>query len=238
MNAAECRQMVEAARRANVLFGVAHVFRFNQSVGRLRERVAADEIGQPLFARSEFHFMAGPRPVRSWLYDHKIAGGGPIADIGVHCIDSLRYILHDEVMRVSAWSLPNRKAPEIEVAGALTLEFSRGTIGTVLCSFVAEYRTPLELIGGSGVLRADNCLNVDTPVVIELRRGGKTVESERETVSNHLAYARQIDAFAAAIEGQTEFLIPGEQGWQNQEILDAAYHSVQTGKTEEVPKVP
>src|SRR6266704_910743 len=41
MNAAECRQMVEAARRKNVLFGVAHVFRFNQSVRQLRELVSA-----------------------------------------------------------------------------------------------------------------------------------------------------------------------------------------------------
>src|SRR5437660_736180 len=32
MNARECGQMVEAARRRKVLLGIAHVFRFNQSV--------------------------------------------------------------------------------------------------------------------------------------------------------------------------------------------------------------
>ena len=32
MNSDECRQMVEAARRRGVVFGVAHVFRFNKSV--------------------------------------------------------------------------------------------------------------------------------------------------------------------------------------------------------------
>ena len=35
MDGAECRQMVEAARRANVLLGVAQVFRFEQSTARL-----------------------------------------------------------------------------------------------------------------------------------------------------------------------------------------------------------
>jgi predicted dehydrogenase len=56
-------------------------------------------------------------------------------------------------------------------------------------------------------------------------------------VSNHLAYARQVDAFAAEIECKAEFPVPGEQGWQNQEILDAAYRSLKSGQAESVPRV-
>jgi len=56
-------------------------------------------------------------------------------------------------------------------------------------------------------------------------------------LSNHLAYARQVDAFAAAVEGKAEFAVPGEQGWQNQIILDAAYRSLKSGKVEEVKSV-
>jgi len=235
MNAAECRRMVQAARQAKVLLGVAHVFRFEESVNRLRERVAAGQISAPLFARSEFSFMGGREHARTWLHDPAIAGGGPIMDIGVHSVDTLRFILQDEVVRVSAHGIANRNVPEIEAAAVLILEFSRGTLATVLCSFLVEYRTPLELIGGSGVLRADDCLTVERPVTLELRRGGATVETE--TVSNQLAYARQVDAFAAAVESKAEFSIPGEEGWQNQEILDAAYRSIKSGKAEAVPRV-
>jgi len=35
MNAAECKQMVEAARASKVLLGVAHIFRFEDSTARL-----------------------------------------------------------------------------------------------------------------------------------------------------------------------------------------------------------
>ena len=155
--------------------------------------------------------------------------------MGIHCIDTLRYILQDEVIRVSARSLPNRDFLDMEAAAALILEFSRGTLGTILCSFLAEYRTPLEFVGESGVLRADDCLNVERPIILELRRNGATIESA--TVSNRLAYARQVDAFAEAVENHTAFAIPGEEGWQNQEILDAAYRGIQTGKAESVPQV-
>jgi predicted dehydrogenase len=52
-----------------------------------------------------------------------------------------------------------------------------------------------------------------------------------------LAYARQVDSFAAAVEGKEAFPAPGEQGWQNQEIIDAAYRSIKSGKAEDVPNV-
>jgi len=76
---------------------------------------------------------------------------------------------------------------------------------------------------------------VERPVTVELRRGGATVETE--TVSNQFAYARQVDAFAAAVEGSAEFSVLGEEGWQNQEILDAAYRGIKSGKAEAVPRV-
>jgi predicted dehydrogenase len=235
MNADECRQMVEAARQANVVFGVAHVFRFEQSTARLRERITAGEIGRPIFARSEFSFPGGPGHARKWLYDPKIAGGGPIADVGVHCVDALRFVLQDEVLRVSARGMWDRNSGELEAAAALTLEFSRGTLGTVLTSYRADYRSPLEFVGENGVLDADNGLNVEHPIQLQLRRGGEIVETE--TVSNQLAYARMVDAFADAVEGKSKFPAPGEQGWQNQEILDAAYRSIKSGKAEQVPRI-
>jgi predicted dehydrogenase len=235
MNADECRQMVEAANKANVLFGVAHVFRFEDSVRRIRERVAAGQVGRPVFARSEFSFPAGNDHPRAWLYDLSVAGGGPIVDIGVHCIDTLRYILNDDVEKVTARSVGDNLTGKMEAAAALTLDFARGTLGTVLVSYRSDYRTPLELVGAGGNLKADPCLSVEVPIEIELWRSGKVVD--RETVSNNLAYTRMLEDFTAAMEGKSEFIVPGEEGWQNQEILDAAYRSIASGKTETVRKV-
>jgi predicted dehydrogenase len=78
-------------------------------------------------------------------------------------------------------------------------------------------------------------LNVERPITIELRRGHQTVESE--TVQNFDAYARQVDAFADAVRGEASFPVPGEEGWQNQEILDAAFRSLKSGKCEKVPRI-
>jgi predicted dehydrogenase len=236
MNSDECHQMVEAARKQGVILGVAHVFRFNDSVRKFRELVNAGKIGKPIFARSEFSFLADPSHPRKWLYDSAIAGAGPIFDVGVHCVDTLRFVLNDEVTQVTATAASDERSGDVESAASLTLKFSRGTIGTVLVSYRAPYRTPLELVGDAGVIKAENALNVEHPIEIELERDGKVVEAA--TVSNQAVYALQVDLFADAIEGKSKFPIPGEEGWQNQEVLDAAMRSLRTGKSEDVPRAP
>ena len=235
IHAGECRTMVEAARSAKLLLGVAQVFRFEESTARVRHHVAAGQIGKVIFARSEFSFPGSAGHPRAWIHDPAVAGGGPIADVGVHCVDALRYVLQDEVVRVSARGQHDLGSGAVESAAVLTLEFSRGTLGTVAVSFRAEYRTPLELVGETGVLRADDALNVERPITLELRRAGSVVETDQ--ISNRMAYARQVDAFAAAVEGKSRFPVPGEEGWQNQEILDAAFRSMLSGKTEDVVQV-
>ncbi len=234
MNANECRRMVETARNAGVCLGVAQVFRFENSTACLRKRIAAGQIGRPVLARAEFSYP-GRNHARAWLTNASIAGGGPVADVGVHCVDALRYVLNDEVARVAARGVRDAESGEVEAAAILTLEFDRGTLATVMVSIRAEYRTPLEFIGETGVLRADNGLTVDSPINLEVRRGNAVIDSE--TVSNRDAYARQVDMFSAAVEKHSQFPAPGEQGWQNQEILDAAYRSMKSGKVETVPRV-
>jgi predicted dehydrogenase len=233
MNADECLQMVDVARNAGVLLGVAQVFRFEESTARFRERIAAGDIGRPIFARSEFSYP-GTNHGRTWLYNRSIGGGGPIADVGVHCIDALRYILQDEPHLVTAVGGPDEHSGDVEAAAALTLQFDRATLATVLISTRAHYRTPLEIVGDAGFLRADNALNVEHPISLELWRDGQRVAEE--TVFNRLAYARQVDAFADAVEGRANFPVPGEEGWRNQLILDAAYRSLSSGKAEKISR--
>jgi 1,5-anhydro-D-fructose reductase (1,5-anhydro-D-mannitol-forming) len=104
MNAGEVQQMIAAADAAGLLLGVAQIFRFEESTRRLRERIAVGNIGRPVLARAEFCYP-GYESARTWITDPKLATGGPIADVGVHCIDALRFILNDEVSAVSCCAL-------------------------------------------------------------------------------------------------------------------------------------
>jgi predicted dehydrogenase len=231
MNTGECVEMIGAADKAGVLLGVAQIFRFTHSLNRIRALLQSGEIGDPIFARSEFSYQ-GLAAVRKWIADPAIAGGGPIMDIGVHCADSLRFILGQEVKAIAALARYDEHWRNVEAAAVLNLQFDGGTLAAVLVSARADYRSPLEIVGTRGTIRAEDALNVEHPLTIELLRGGKVVHSEE--LSNTDAYAQQVDAFALAVKGQQPFRATGDDGLRNQLVLDAAYRSIRGGHTETI----
>lgn len=228
MNADEARQMVDAARDAAVILGVAHVMRFEESVRWFRGRIASGAIGKPVLARAAF---VAPLidSARTWINDPHLATGGPLADVGVHCLDTLRYLLGDEVEAVMAQAQYDSRWV-VEASATALFHFASGTLATMSVSARAPYQTLLEVIGENGMLSAVNALNVEHLVTLELRRAFDVVE--KREVLNDRAYTAQVEAFAAAIEDGRPFEIPGEEGLQNQLILDAAFRSVKSGRTE------
>ncbi len=233
MNGAEAATMVDAARSAGVLLGVAHNMRFEHSVQWFRRRMSEGAIGRPLLALASFvaPMLSSPR---TWVQDPKLATGGPLADIGVHCIDTLRYILDDEIESVTMQATYDSYS-ELEASASGVLRFSRETLASLSVAGRAAYQTHIEITGESGVLSAVNALNVEQPVMCEQRRGFVIVEGVE--VMNGDAYTLQLDAFASAVEDGREFLISGEQGLRNQLVLDAAFRSIKSGKAEPVESV-
>lgn len=227
MNEREAAQMVEAAKKAGLLLGVAQNFRFEPSVNRIREVISAGIFGRPLLARSEFHYFIRQHP-RKWLNDPTLACGGPVGDVAVHCIDALRYILQDEVTSVFGRALYHQESAAVEAAAALVLEFNKGVIAEVTVSTRAEYHTPLWITCEGGMVGAEDALTVDHAVDVQTKAIGGELKSER--FLNDRTYSDQVDAFALAIEKRTPFAIPGREGLINQRILDAAYTSIRTGQ--------
>lgn len=230
MNSSECERMIAAAERARVPLGIAQNFRFEHSVNRIRDAVAAGTVGKPLLARSEFHYL-GRGSARTWITDASLACGGPLADVGVHCIDALRYILRDEVVAVFALAAYDAYSGDVECAANLSLEFKKGTLAQVAVSTRGEYRTPLWITGDEGIIGAEDALTVDHEIELKMKTIGSDVTVKQ--VSNDRTYADQVDAFADSIERGLPFLCPGIEGLRNQQVVDAAYRSVKSGKREE-----
>ena len=229
MNTAEAQEMSEAAKGAGLLFGVGQNFRFNHTLDWMREQVAAGRIGQPQMAHAEYAYPAGTAP-RKWITDSTLACGGPIADVGVHCIDALRYVLGEDVVSVSTLARRDDSSGKVEAVASLQLEMTGSVYANVTVSARAPYRTLIEITGSDGVLVAENGLTVDRPVQLELWRAGELVETV--TLENGDGYVRMLDSFAQVFRGTGVFAASGEDGVRNMRALDAAYKSWQSGLRE------
>jgi len=231
MNAVEAEEMSAAAKAAGKLFGVAQNFRYNRSAEWMREQIAAGRIGQPQLSGALYSYAANKAP-RRWIADSTLACGGPIGDVGVHCIDALRFVLGEDVASVSTLARRDAASGELDAVASLQLEMTGGSFASVAVSARALYRSMLEITGSEGVLIAENALTVDRPVDLVLRRAGELVETV--TVDNGDGYTRMIDSFALASRGQGSFAASGDDGVHNMRVLDAAYKSWKSGVRETV----
>ena len=90
---AEADEMVAAAGRSAGALMVAHCWRFHPDVRALRDRIAAGELGQVVKTRG-YGIHAGWGP-SGWFTDTELAGGGALMDMGVHAVDTARFLLGD-----------------------------------------------------------------------------------------------------------------------------------------------
>lgn len=89
-NAAECRDIIAASRRAGIFLQVSFMHRYFEEVVRLREILAGGKAGK-VFAVHQRNATPGP-DWGDWFYSRAQVGGGVVVQLGVHGIDLLRHV--------------------------------------------------------------------------------------------------------------------------------------------------
>lgn len=89
----EGQQMVDAARQAGRVLDVAFNHRRRGDIQRLKGIVDSGELGRPYYAKASWLRREGIPVLGSWFTNREMAGGGPLADLGVHVIDYALYLL-------------------------------------------------------------------------------------------------------------------------------------------------
>lgn len=93
MNASEGEQIIEVSNRSGQLVMVGHMWRFDIEVDYIKSIVDSGRLGKIVKTKGYgIHENWGPS---GWFTQKELAGGGALADMGVHAIDTVRYILGD-----------------------------------------------------------------------------------------------------------------------------------------------
>lgn len=101
MSVAEADEIAAAAEAAGRTLLVGHMWRYRDEVIATRDRIAAGSVGRPVRTRG-YGIHAGWGP-SGWFTDPALAGGGALIDMGVHAIDTVRFLLGDpDPVRVEA----------------------------------------------------------------------------------------------------------------------------------------
>jgi predicted dehydrogenase len=193
-NAADAKEMVDAAEKAGVMTMVGFNYLKNPMVALAREIVDSGEIGEIVSFRG-IHaedYMTDPEAPWTWRLDEK-GGYGAVADLGSHIISIARYLAGDIVslvgqMKTITGERPvapgardKRKVLVDDEARAL-VTFANGATGTIEASWVKAGRKMMlafEVTGSKGTIVLDherlNELQLYTTGQSKGRSGFKTI---------------------------------------------------------------
>ncbi len=134
-NAADARELRDAAREASVVSGTVFNYRRIPAVADIRAHVANGDIGEPvhLVVQYQADYAADPTLPFSWRYEFGKAGPGALLDLGAHVADMARSTFGDvaEITgAVSSIAIKERFKPAGVVAGHGHVELSdeKGTV--------------------------------------------------------------------------------------------------------------
>jgi 1,5-anhydro-D-fructose reductase (1,5-anhydro-D-mannitol-forming) len=224
MNTGEAKQMIEVCRSKNVKLMVGHMVRLSPLIIRMKELICSGIIGKVEFVKTEYMYDAR-LSLRRWMGDKKIAGGGAAFDIGVHCLDTIRFLLDDDVVSVKSQLAPIPTENVTEQTSLLALKFSKGTPASIYCSFVSSFRQSIiEVIGQEGLLSAESFTqsNLTLPLKMVLGKNGVIAETREEKIIVPNLYEKEVALFSNCILRNTASPVPGEEGLKNHLVLDDA----------------
>jgi predicted dehydrogenase len=135
----ETAAVIAAARAADRLLGVDLSYRHTVAMRRIREIVAAGDIGEIYAIDLVFHNAYGPD--KPWFRDAALSGGGCVIDLGIHLVDLALWTLDfPAVASVSSRLYAHGKAlssqPEVVEDYAIAqIELARGAVARLACSW-------------------------------------------------------------------------------------------------------
>jgi len=232
LNSADARKIVAACADAGVVMATNHHLRNAGAHRAMREAIKQGKIGTPLAVRV-FHAVYLPEFLQGWRINRPDAGGGVVMDITVHDADTLRFVLDDDPVEVTAFTQEGGMSKNGLEDGVMSvIRFKSGVIAQTHDAFtIAHAGTGFEVHGTSGSLVARDVMTQKPvgDIVLRNAQGEQALEFDREDL-----YVRALRNFHAAVRGEGAPSASGIDGVWSLATAEAVINSAKTGRAVKV----
>ncbi len=231
MNSREGKEIMDVANATKQLVMVGHMWRFDTEVDHIKKAVDSGLLGKIIKTKGYgIHENWGPS---GWFTKKELAGGGALADMGVHAIDTVRYMLGDpDPVTVYAQIGTHYGDYDVDDSGIIIITWDNGTTSLIESGWWQphmdgpEAATRLFGTKGFGSVFPTFMKFKDQ----EIPEGYNEPMPERSEHCDQVIYDRQMEHFIDCIRNRKQPSPGFKEGQVVLNIVDAAYLSSQTNK--------
>ncbi|TLV03901.1 Gfo/Idh/MocA family protein [Dyadobacter luticola] len=241
----ECREMIAACKKANVKLMVAYRIQYQPHNRTLRDILKKGEFGNAKFVdASNCQSSANPE---HWRHKKALAGGGALPDIGLYCLNTTRFVLGEEPTEVFAYQYSTPGDPlfkEVEELMSWQMKFPSGIIASCSTHYHVHESRYYRVLCEKGWLHMDKAYAYKGQQLSTARAEGMQELHQQIGLAEKDQFALEMDHFSGCIIENKPPYTPGEEGLQDQILMEAIYQSAKEGKpvkiaaSTEIPRGP
>jgi predicted dehydrogenase len=230
--------MIDACAHADRKLMIAYRMQYEPYNREVIRIARAGEIG-PLksFVSTNGQTQGDPK---QWRLKKAMSGGGSLPDMGIYCINAVRYISGEEPLEIQAMQQTTPNDPrftEVEEAVSFTMRFPSGMMASCSTSYGFHDSKRYRVLGATGWVDLDPAYPYTGQ---SMRVGRKKSNSNIEDVEQLRLeakdqFALEMDHMATCVVGGKRPHTPGEEGMQDMRIIAAIYEAARGGGTVKLP---
>ena len=219
----ECQDMIDACNKAGVRLSIGYRLHFDPY--NIDMMNMPSKLGKVKTISSDNSQEMEPG---EWRLSKTLAGGGPLMDLGIYCVQAAIYCVGQDPIAVTATEglkTDPAKFPQVEQSLIWSMEFPDGARAQCTTSYAAE-GDRLEVQYENGTAKLEPAFDYS----------GLKGESSEGKISHPKVnqQALQMDDFAQCVKENKPTRVPGEMGLRDVKILMAIYEAMRTGERVEL----
>lgn len=220
-SSAECRQMIEACQKANVKLMIAYRVHYDPTWNQVLKMIQAGAIGEVQSFQGGFY---GIEQAGEWRLNKKLAGGGPLVDLGIYPLNTIRFLTGEEpndFTAITATRHHDGRFSQVEESMEWTMKFPSGIMASCGCSYGQRGPSFLTINGDRGYLQMDSAFLYDGLRLRGDLPGGEIDEKSRGKLPFQFTF--EAEHFADCVRHNKQPQSPGEEGLKDMIAIEAIY---------------
>jgi predicted dehydrogenase len=216
-----CEEMIRVCEEEGKLLSIGYRLHFEPYNLTVSQLVRNRSLGNPTKITAGHGMDIEPNV---WRLNKKLAGGGPLMDVGIYCVQAAMYVTGMTPIAVTAQEgkkTDRKRFAEVEQSMTWQMEFANGVIAHCETSYAKD-------LDSLRIETTKSSMSLEPAYAYEGIKG-KITRGKLELPKVN-QQALQMDDFAVCVLRNEKSRVSGEMGLRDVKILLAIYEAARTGK--------
>ncbi|MGC2658087.1 MAG: Gfo/Idh/MocA family oxidoreductase [Bryobacteraceae bacterium] len=221
----DCQAMIASAKAANRKLMIAYRCQYEPVNARATQLIRDGKIGkiEAIESANGFNEVLG-----EWRLDRKLAGGGPLMDVGIYSLNACRFLTGEEPERIEGYASVidhDGRFETVEENLSWTMKFPSGVVASCATTYGASMPGFYNVYGSKGTIHMEPAFGYQGLHLKAQFKGGEPPIDEANTDKDAAQFVIEADYFSNCVMNDKEPKSDGEEGLRDMQLIAKIYQS-------------